>query len=433
MTKNHRIQPASLLSDIPQARKEYPSIYDLLYQFEDRFKHIEPLIESFIPESNRFDRIRSQAKQLESQFPKPSNRPPLFGALVGVKDIFHADGFVTQAGTQLPSKLFQGKQASIVTKLQDAGALIAGKTVTTEFAYFEPGPTRNPHNLNHTPGGSSSGSAAAVASGLVHIAIGTQTVGSVIRPAAYCGVVGYKPSYGRIDAEGVIYFSPSADHVGLFTQDVPSMQLVAEIVVEDWSNDQLPSDRPTLAIPQGAYLQQSTALDPFADQVQLLEDAGYTIKMIDIFDDIEEIDAYHQDMIARELAIGHQKWFDSYASLYRPRTAELIRKGQTISDDRMEAGREHRFSLRDRIEQIMDDNGIDLWICPSAPDVAPEGIAVTGSPAMNMPWTHAGVPSISVPEGFGKGQLPLGMQLCARFGRDEELIHWAQGIEAVLK
>ncbi len=433
MIDNHRIQPASLLHHLPQSRTDYPTFFDLLYTFQDRFQHIEPLVESFIPENGRFERLREDAKKLEAQNPNPSKRPPLFGALVGVKDIFHVDGFETRAGTQVPSELFRGDEATIVSKLKNAGALIAGKTVTTEFAYFEPGPTRNPYNLLHTPGGSSSGSAASVASGLVHVAIGTQTVGSVIRPAAYCGIVGYKPSYGRIDATGVIHFSRSADHVGLFTQDVASMALVASVVVEDWSDDNISTDRPTLAIPEGAYLQQSTALNPFTDQVQKLEDAGYTIKMIPIFDDIAVIDDYHQDMIAKELSMEHADWFKAHHDLYRPRTADLIRKGQTISDERLEAGREHRFTLRDKIEQVMDDHDIDLWICPPAPDVAPEGIAATGSPAMNMPWTHAGVPSITVPAGFGQKDLPLGMQLCSRFGYDEALIHWANDIEAILK
>src|SRR5690606_13419755 len=139
--------------------------------------------------------------------PARKRYPPLYGALVGVKDVFHVDGFVTRAGSKLPPELFAGPEAVCVKRLREAGALIAGKTVTTEFAFFEPGPTRNPHNVAHTPGGSSSGSAAAVAAGMCNLALGTQTIGSVIRPAAYCGIIGFKPSLNRIPTEGLVYFS----------------------------------------------------------------------------------------------------------------------------------------------------------------------------------------------------------------------------------
>lgn len=433
MTENPRIQSATLSEHLPSGNREKPnpSIYDILYMFEDRFTHIEPLIQSFIPEDNRFERLRTQARELETRHYDFTKRPPLFGVLVGVKDIFHADGFITRAGTQVPPDVFAGNEAAIVTKLKQAGALVAGKTVTTEFAYFEPGPTRNPHNLKHTPGGSSSGSAAAVASGLVHVALGTQTVGSVIRPAAYCGIVGYKPTYGRIDSEGLIYFSRSADHVGLFAQDVDSLKKVASVVVDEWSDENLPEHKPVLGVPEGAYLQQSTALDEFEKHVTMLENAGYTVKGVPMFDDIQTIDDYHQDMIAAELAIEHNTWFVQHEDKYRQRTADLIRKGQSISNERRTEGQVHRTALREQIHQAMDDHEIDLWICPPAPDVAPEGISATGSPAMNMPWTHAGVPVVTVPAGTGKLGLPLGLQICGRYGEDEKLIHWSQDIESV--
>jgi Asp-tRNA(Asn)/Glu-tRNA(Gln) amidotransferase A subunit family amidase len=432
MTDNPYIQPAPLALHVSSIQNNDISLSDMLDTYEARFEAIEPHIESFIPENNRFDRLRQEAQALEEQYPNPASRPSLYGVLVGIKDIFHVDGFETRAGTQVPSKLFAGTEARIVTQFKQAGALIVGKTVTTEFAYFEPGPTRNPHNLKHTPGGSSSGSAAAVASGLVHLTTGTQTVGSVIRPAAYCGIVGYKPSYDRINTAGLVYFSPSADHVGLFTQDSAGMQHIASLVVNDWDNTITPTERPILAVPDGAYLQQSTALDEFEQQVKQLENAGYTVKRIPIFDDIDTIDGYHQDMIAYELAQEHDDWFKQHSELYRARTADLIRVGQTITVERRDAGRENRLTLRDHLHNAMNDNKIDLWISPPAPDVAPEGIHATGSPAMNMPWTHSGLPSITVPAGKGDKGLPLGLQLCARFDGDEALLAWTQDIASVV-
>lgn len=428
MSDNPLIQPT-----LPSVHHSKLSLSEMLDTYEERFMAIEPHIQSFVPEEKRFERLRKDATDLEQRYPDPASRPPLYGLLVGIKDIFHVDGLVTRAGSQVPSECFAGKEAAVVTQLKQAGALIVGKTVTTEFAYFEPGPTRNPHNLDHTPGGSSSGSAAAVASGLAHLATGTQTVGSVIRPAAFCGVVGYKPSFDRINTAGLVYFSRSADHVGLFTQDIALMQAAAPLVVNDWDTSLKPSHRPILGVPDGAYLEQATALDAFERQIEQLENAGFTIKRIPFFDDIEAIGLFHEDVIAPEFAQEHAEVFPDHSELYRARTAKLIRYGQTITEERWNAGRQSQINLRNRLHQSMDDNQIDLWICPSAPDVAPEGIHATGSPAMNMPWTHSGLPSVTVPVGKGDKDLPLGLQLCAKFGDDEHLLWWSQQIESIFK
>ncbi len=428
MTTKPYIQHISLAADITALRQGALSLETMIDQIQARFEEIEPAIQAFLPEVNRFERLRQDVEELEAQFPEPATRPPLYGALLGVKDIFHVDGYVTRAGTLVPPELFAGEEATVVTRLKRAGALILGKTVTTEFAYFEPGPTRNPHNLEHTPGGSSSGSAAAVASGLTHFSTGTQTVGSVIRPAAYCGIVGFKPSYDRVPSAGLVYFSPSADHVGFFTADLPDMQAVAATVVDDWDSNTLANDRPILAVPEGAYLQQSTALDVFEAQLYVLEQAGYCIKRIGILNDIDRVDSWHQDLIAAELAHQHSDWFASHGDLYRTRTAELIRYGQIIAADRLLEAREHRLSFRQSLHQAMEAEEVDLWLCPSAPDIAPRGLDATGSPQMNMPWTHAGLPAISIPAGRGMLGLPLGLQLVGRYWDDEKLLSWAAEI-----
>src|SRR5687768_9417567 len=169
-------------------------LLDYLAQLEARAAETDPAIEAMMPEPGRFERLQREAEALLARYPNPAERPALFGVPVGVKDILHVDGLVTRAGSKLPPEELQGPESAVVSALKQAGALILGKTVSTEFAYFGPGPTRNPHNPAHTPGGSSSGSAAAVGAGLAPLALGTQTIGSIIRPAAYCGVVGYKPS-----------------------------------------------------------------------------------------------------------------------------------------------------------------------------------------------------------------------------------------------
>ena len=420
------------MNDIGALRRGEMSLARSIEELEKRFAEVETAVRAYLPERDRFGRARREAADLENRFAAPEERPPLYGAMLGVKDIFHVDGFVTRAGAAVPPELFAGAQAAVVTRLREAGALIAGKTVTTEFAYFEPGPTRNPHNLAHSPGGSSSGSAAAVASGLAQVALGTQTVGSVIRPAAYCGIVGFKPSFERVDTAGLVMFSESADHVGFFTPTVPDMRAVAAAAIEDWRDENAPQRRPVLAVPEGDYLRQCTALDEFESQLRALAATGYTVKRVEALDDIEDIGRCHQDMIAAELAIQHQAWFARHAALYRPRTAELIRYGQTVSRARLLEARQHRFATRDRLRGVMSDNGIDLWVCPAAPDVAPQGLGVTGDPKMNMPWTHAGLPALTLPAGNGKLGLPLGLQLVGRFGDDEALLLWAREIEGEL-
>ena len=427
------VHDISLSADVAALRRGELSLSTLINSIQARFEATNPTIQAFLPEPNRFERLRQDAEQLAARYPDPTDRPPLYGAVLGVKDIFHVSGFITRAGSSLPAALFAGAEAAIVTGLKNAGALILGKTVTTEFAYFEPGPTRNPHNPAHTPGGSSSGSAAALAAGIAHVATGTQTVGSVIRPAAYCGVVGYKPSYGRVPTAGLVTFSPSADHVGFFSGDVADMALVSATVIDGWQPVDAAGEQPVVAVPEGAYLQQSTAVDVFEAQLYVLEGAGYAIKRVRMFDDIDMIDGCHQDLIAAELAQQHREWFPRHAELYRPRTAALIQYGRTISPVRLQAARQHQLIFRQRLHDAMDAHGIDLWLCPAAPDVAPYGIDATGSPKMNMPWTHAGTPALSLPAGRGTSGLPLGLQLIGRFGQDERLLAWAAEIEPLFR
>ncbi len=301
---------------------------------------VDPQVQAFLPEPDRRARLHAAADQLLARYPQVNRRPPLFGALVGVKDIFHVDGFVTRAGSVVPPELFAGPEAAVIGQLRAAGALIAGKTVTTEFAYFEPGPTRNPHNLTHTPGGSSSGSAAAVAAGLVPLALGTQTIGSVIRPAAFCGIVGFKPTLGRIPTAGLVYFSRTVDHVGLFTQDVAGMAIAAAAVCADWEPVALvEGDIPILGIPDGPYLRQAApaTLALFEQQIERLAELGYTIWRVPTLLDIDELNRLHRRLAFGEFAREHQELYARHQELYRPRTAEIIEQGRQVSDAR--AGR----------------------------------------------------------------------------------------------
>ena len=382
-----------------------------------RIDQRESQLLALVGEEDRHGRLLREGRELATG--------PLEGMLVGVKDIFHVAGLETRAGSALPPEILTGVEAVCVTALKRAGALVLGKTVTTEFAYFAPGPTTNPHHPDHTPGGSSSGSAAAVAAGYCPLALGSQTVGSVIRPAAFCGVVGFKPSYGRVDATGMIYYSPAVDTVGWFAKDVEGVSRVAEVLCDGWRGIEA-NRRPVLGVPEGPYLEQMSpeGMVAFREQVRKIEAAGYVVRRVAALGEIDQINARHTRLIAGEVARQHAVWFAEYEARYRPRTAELIRWGQNIDEAEIEAGREGRGALREQLQALMKRDEIDLWICPSAPGAAPEGLESTGDPALNLPWTHAGLPVLSLPVGRTANGLPLGLQFAAGWRCDEVLLNW---------
>src|SRR5438067_10762135 len=253
------ISPAPLAATANALRSSQLDLLTYIDEICKRIDAAEPLIHALLPEQNRRQRLLAEAATLQKRFPDPTSRPPLYGILLGVKDMFRVDGFPTQAGSQLPAELFAGPEAACVTLLRNAGALILGKTISAEFAWIEPGPTRNPHNLDHSPGGSSSGSAAAVAAGYCPLALGTQTVGSTIRPAAFCGVAGYVASWGRVPLDGILPFSPSLDQLGLFTPTAGDLALPASIVCSGWRSATAPAELPLVGVPEGPYLDQASA------------------------------------------------------------------------------------------------------------------------------------------------------------------------------
>ncbi|HEY2981270.1 MAG TPA: amidase [Anaerolineales bacterium] len=418
-----------------KTRAMLDDLFERLQTAEARFAAEEPRVHAFLPEPERFTRLRAEADALVDRFPNAAERPPLFGLLVGVKDMFQVEGFVTQAGSRLPAEVLQGAQAVSVTRLKTAGALMLGKTVTTEFAYFSPGPTRNPHALEHTPGGSSSGSAAAVAAGMSALALGTQTIGSIIRPAAFCGVFGLKPTYDRISKAGVIPLSPSLDHVGFFAPDVFTALRVAPVIYNEWDGAIPARTKPILGIPEGPYLDAASddARACFATNCRVLSDAGYELRHIPAMPDSAEIRARHDLIMSAEAARVHAGWFAKYAELYAPKTAQLIRRGQAISDAQLAQASAQRDAWRDEISALMESNSIDLWIAPSTIGPAPRGLESTGDPIMNLPWTQAGFPAVNLPAGKSQGGLPLGLQVIGGWSRDEALLHWAIDLERVVR
>ncbi|MFC7136946.1 amidase [Halobaculum litoreum] len=342
----------------------------------DRIDDRDGAVRAWVDGAKSREWSTAEARALVDRHPDPDGRPPLFGVPVGVKDIFHVDGLPTRAGSDLPPGALAGPEATAVRRLREAGALVAGKTHTTEFAYFAPGPTRNPHALDHTPGGSSSGSAAAVAAGTTPLALGTQTVGSVIRPAAFCGVVGFKPTRGRIPTDGVIPLSASVDHVGFFTRDTAGARLAAAVLLDDWNNRDLgTSDTPTLGVPDGAYLDQATARGQraFEAAVDALSESGVDVVRTAAFDDIDAVNERHDTLVAADAALAHGDWYAAYPDRYADATAELIETGRDAPVAAVVEGRRGRAALRESLAAVADRHGIDAWVAPAAPGPAPEG------------------------------------------------------------
>ncbi|SNR66417.1 amidase [Halorubrum vacuolatum] len=425
-------EPLATTADALRAGQIDVSTY--LGKLKARTDTVEPEVSALVPEEDRWNRLDEDAAVLAGTYRDPADRPSLYGVPIGIKDIIHVDGLPTQAGSTLPPDVLAGPEATVVRLLRDAGALVFGKTVTTEFAHFDPGPTRNPHDLDRTPGGSSSGSAAAVASGICPAALGTQTIGSVIRPAAFCGIVGFKPSFGRIPTDGVIPLSTSVDHVGFFTQDTAGASLLASILCDGWRQLPAPTGRPTLAVPDGPYLEQASpvALDAFESQLERLGKGGYELVRLSTLTDIEAINERHKRLVAADAALAHDEWYREYGDRYAEETGGLIETGKAVTIDTVSEARRSRHELRAGFLELMDQHDVDLWIAPAAPGPAPEGIETTGDPVMNLPWTHTGLPTITVPAGKTADDLPLGVQCAGRFGADEDVIRWSHGLADTL-
>ncbi|MBL8098634.1 MAG: amidase [Anaerolineales bacterium] len=422
-----------MLQSVTQAfQKNEVSSREFISSLQSHFDSREPDVLAFILEENRFDRLQKEAEELVKKYPDVNSRPPLFGMTVGVKDIFHVNGFTTQAGSKLPAQDLQGNEAKSVSKLKNAGALVMGKTVTTEFAYFTSGPTRNPHNQNHTPGGSSSGSAAAVGAGLCNLTLGTQTIGSLIRPAAFCGAVGFKPTYERISREGVIPLSPTFDHVGIFSHDVKTANQVASVLLENWRLENW-DKKPILGIPDGKYLANASdfAQTCFNDLCSVLAQAGYEIRRVQVMDDFDEIKSRHDAIMSYDVSQVHKEWFAKHESLYSQKFSDLVKRGRTVSN--YKSSLEARDKFRNQINEVMNQNQIDLWICPPAIGPAPKGLDSTGDPVMCLPWTQIGFPAINIPTTKNEDNLPMGLQLVSKWNSDESLLAWAEEIEKVVR
>jgi Asp-tRNA(Asn)/Glu-tRNA(Gln) amidotransferase A subunit family amidase len=357
-----------------------------------------------------------------------SPQPPLADGLLngipfGVKDIFETRGLATEFGSPLYSGRKGAVDAAVVSTLRRTGAVLLGKTRTTAFASFDPAPTRNPRFPGHTPGGSSSGSAAAVAAGMVPFALGTQTLGSVLRPACFCGICGFKPSFGLLPIEGVMPFAPSLDTVGLFTATAADM-------AELWSRGfggRFDADLHRAAwmhVPADAPMQNALTA-----AVGRLRANGVVIDEIDPPVGWDRLQSAARTINQYEGARSQQARFEEFGDRIGQKLAAIVREGLRQPKSQYDDARAHIETMKVVVNSIFWDYPVILT--PAAAGPAPAGLASTGDPSPNAPWTALGVPAISVPlpvEGA-----PLGVQMAAAWGRDDALVSVAAQLAVSLE
>jgi len=381
---------------------------------------------------------RRAARVAEKSGSSTRGQGVLYGIPVAVKDIFDVAGMTTRAGSRvLEESAVKTADAASVARLRAAGAVILGKTVTTEFAFTDPAATTNPWNQTHTPGGSSSGSAAAVAAGMCLGAIGTQTGGSTIRPAAYCGIVGFKPSYDLIDRAGLIALSNSLDHVGIFGRSVDDAAIMLGVLAGRPYEFAAVREASEIARPlrlrwlTGYFTDRcSTETARNMEQVsRRLSAAGATILQTAPPAGVDQLVEVFMTIVAAEAAFNHRQWYSERRAFYGRNIGELLERGHgTLADDYLDACANRRAFIA-ATDALLSD--CDALILPSTPAPAPEGLSSTGDFTFNSPWTMAGVPVIGFPTGLASG-LPLGLQMIGRRGDDMDLLAAARWCERIV-
>jgi Asp-tRNA(Asn)/Glu-tRNA(Gln) amidotransferase A subunit family amidase len=359
------------------------------------------------------------------------------GVPVGVKDIFDTHDMPTENGSILHEGRRPEADAAVVALLRAAGAVVMGKTVTTEFAMFTPRKTRNPHDPTRTPGGSSSGSAAAVAAFMVPLAIGSQTAGSVIRPAAFCGVYGYKPSHGLISRNGVLALSRPLDHVGVFARNLSDIARFGEsLMVHDPRDPDMtagpapalsaavaeagPTPRLAFATTALADRLEPTTITAFEALAASLGDRVVAVGLPAVFDDAFD---QHRLVMEHDIARSLEAEYERDSDALSPRLREIVVSGRRTDEADYRRALDRRAACRAALDDLLAD--YDAVLTPTAPGEAPS-LETTGDPAFCVPWTFCGAPAISLPILRGPAGLPIGAQLVGRFGDDTGLLRTAR-------
>lgn len=420
----------SQLNDLFKEMKASP--LELIEDTLKRVRDLEPYLHAWVTIDEK--NVRGEAEKCTLEMEKEGVKTPLHGIPVGIKDIFSTAGLLTTMGSPIYKDFYPDHDAATVSRLKESGAIILGKTETTQFAETDPAPTRNPWNLEYTPGGSSSGSAASVASGMCQTALGTQTGGSVIRPASYCGIVGLKPTYDLLSRSGVYPLSWSLDHVGIFSRTVEDASLVLDTLSGIASSKHLNDEeiRPKIGVVK-EYFMDTAHPEVKKGFKKVVEKIGSTGDFMDfkLPPSFQTVHSSHRVIMATEAASVHENNYLNRPSDYRRNIRGMIASGLLIpASVYLKAQRIKRLFISELDKSIGE---LDCLVTPSTTTPALKGLESTGSAAFNAPWSFAGFPTITIPSSLTEDNLPLGLQLIGKPYSEEKLLRIAKIFEKAIE
>jgi Asp-tRNA(Asn)/Glu-tRNA(Gln) amidotransferase A subunit family amidase len=437
------LPPTGLAEAVATIREGRLTSVELVRACLARIAEVDPTVQAWafldrdhaMQQAEAADRHRKAGKALG----------PLHGVPVGVKDVFDTGDMPTELGSPLWAGRTPRQDAVAVARLRAAGAVILGKTVTTEYAYYWPGKTTNPHDPTRTPGGSSSGSAAAVAAGMVPGAIGSQTNGSVIRPAAFCGVVGFKPTHGLIPRTGALLLSRTLDHVGVFGRTVGDVAILAETLAghDDEDPDTRPLARPPLATvaasepplpPRLAFVRTPSweQAEPVtrAAFAELVDALGDVVSEVELGASFASAVQMHRIIMEVEMAHNLRRDYEKGGERLSTVLRQLIERGRGYAAVEYAAAVAGIPALNDALDPVFDE--FDAIVTPAAPGEAPPGLGSTGNPVFCTLWTYLGTPALTLPLLRSPAGLPLGVQLVGRRHNDARLLRTARWLVSTL-
>ncbi len=389
---------------------------------------------------------RASSEDRTDELRRGQYRGPLHGIPLGIKDIFDVFDWPTAAGSRLWAQSIARRDATVVSRLRQAGAVFLGKTTTTQYASFDPSPTRNPWNLTRTPGGSSSGSAAALACRMCLGALGSQTGGSITRPASYCGVAGLKPTFGRVSCDGVVPLAPSLDHPGPMANSVRDLAILLQAFAGPDSRDPGCANRPVpnyltalnvkrtpprLARVRGLFEDRAVpaVLRMIEQTTERFRHEGAAVTEVALPAGFGPVLSNHRTVMAVEAAAFHGERLRRHPEDYLPEISKLLEEGLSCSAAEYARCKEHQKQLKQDMAACFEE--VDAILAPATTEPAPD-IRNTGNPAFNSPWSYTGLPVISIPSGHDENGLPLAIQLVGPAWSEAELLTVAASCETIL-
>lgn len=436
--------PATIAAAAEAIRQGRVSPVELLEGCLDRIDRLESRVHAWVSVDR--DGALATARRLADEAKRGPVRGPLHGIPLGIKDIFDVFDWPTAAGSKRWAQSYARRDATVVERLRAAGAVFVGKTVTTQYASFDPPVTRNPWNPARTPGGSSSGSAAGVACGMCLGALGSQTGGSITRPASYCGVAGCKPTFARVSVDGVMPLSPSMDHVGPIARTVRDLAILLQTIAGTDPRDPTCSGRavpdyvalldaprpaPRLGIARGLFedLAEPPVRALMEEVTRTVRDAGAPVTSVALPAGYAEVVQRHRIVMAVEAAMYHEPRLRLHPAEYEPKVRALLEEGLACPAPEYARCKEHQQQLTRASLACFDD--VDALLAPATVGPAPEADS-TGNPAFQAPWSYTGLPTVSLPAGWTRDGLPLAVQLVGRPWGEADLFTAAAWVEKAL-